>query len=335
MDSECFDALAKALVRRTDRRTLGGILAAVALAAGRGFDQSAVAGSKKKKKGKKKPPPLPPGCRDCGDCEMCQNGACAPDPELDLVRCLESPDDRTASVTSVRTAPASRWRTGRRATTGTSVLTARTAAASRCATSSWSPAATTRASAASPDGARASATGTPARAGESGRLLRRECASTSITIATTAASVAGGASRGKSAGGETANPRVPSHATTTAVTRARRACSSGPAVTTSSAAATATSSLAPSVVTGSRRSADRVVNSDAARRDRSATETPSTTCGCAATGRYAAAVAAPGRPSVTRAVKHRMGKPAALGPAVVAVAAPARTSWLRSAEGVT
>jgi hypothetical protein len=52
-------------------------------------------GKGKKKRKKRKPPPLPPGCRDCGDCEMCLNGACAPDPELDLVRCLESPEDRS------------------------------------------------------------------------------------------------------------------------------------------------------------------------------------------------------------------------------------------------
>jgi hypothetical protein len=45
----------------------------------------------KSKKGKKKPPaPLPPGCQSCNECQLCRNGACAPDPALDGVRCLGS-----------------------------------------------------------------------------------------------------------------------------------------------------------------------------------------------------------------------------------------------------
>jgi hypothetical protein len=45
----------------------------------------------KGKKGKKKPPaPLPPGCQSCNECQLCRNGACAPDPALDGVRCLGS-----------------------------------------------------------------------------------------------------------------------------------------------------------------------------------------------------------------------------------------------------
>jgi hypothetical protein len=54
--------------------------------------------AKRRRKGKKKKkrnPPLPPGCRNCGDCQLCESGACAPDPELDGVRCLENPEDRT------------------------------------------------------------------------------------------------------------------------------------------------------------------------------------------------------------------------------------------------
>jgi hypothetical protein len=48
---------------------------------------------KKHHKKHKKPPPLPPGCQHCGTCEKCQDGACVPDPDLDLVRCLDSADD--------------------------------------------------------------------------------------------------------------------------------------------------------------------------------------------------------------------------------------------------
>lgn len=45
---------------------------------------------KGKKKSKKKPPPLPPGCQNCNECQMCKNGACAPDPALERVRCQGS-----------------------------------------------------------------------------------------------------------------------------------------------------------------------------------------------------------------------------------------------------
>jgi hypothetical protein len=36
------------------------------------------------------PPPLPPGCQHCSECQMCQGGACVPDPALAGVRCLGS-----------------------------------------------------------------------------------------------------------------------------------------------------------------------------------------------------------------------------------------------------
>jgi hypothetical protein len=55
-----------------------------------------VTGKHKHKKRHKKhnaPPPLPPSCQHCGTCEKCQDGACVPDPDLDLVRCLDSSDD--------------------------------------------------------------------------------------------------------------------------------------------------------------------------------------------------------------------------------------------------
>jgi hypothetical protein len=38
----------------------------------------------------KDPPPLPPGCQHCNECQMCQDGACVPDPDLGGVPCLES-----------------------------------------------------------------------------------------------------------------------------------------------------------------------------------------------------------------------------------------------------
>jgi hypothetical protein len=50
-------------------------------------------GKRRGKKGKKKPkdpPPLPPECRDCTECQMCQDGGCVPDTALDGVRCLGS-----------------------------------------------------------------------------------------------------------------------------------------------------------------------------------------------------------------------------------------------------
>jgi hypothetical protein len=48
---------------------------------------------KRKKKHKKKTPPLPPGCQNCGTCQMCQDGQCVGDPDLWLVRCLDNPID--------------------------------------------------------------------------------------------------------------------------------------------------------------------------------------------------------------------------------------------------
>lgn len=50
-------------------------------------------GKKKHKKDRPSPPPLPDGCKHCGYCEMCKNGKCVPDPDLDLVRCLDHASD--------------------------------------------------------------------------------------------------------------------------------------------------------------------------------------------------------------------------------------------------
>jgi hypothetical protein len=44
----------------------------------------------KKRRKKSPPPPLPPGCQNCNECQMCQDGACVPDPALEGVRCLGS-----------------------------------------------------------------------------------------------------------------------------------------------------------------------------------------------------------------------------------------------------
>jgi hypothetical protein len=43
-----------------------------------------------KKRKPKDPPPLPPGCEHCNPCQMCQDGACVPDPDLERVRCAGS-----------------------------------------------------------------------------------------------------------------------------------------------------------------------------------------------------------------------------------------------------
>jgi hypothetical protein len=59
----------------------------------KGHGQLHAEGKGKKKKRHKKPKeplPLPPGCAFCNDCQMCQDGACVPDPALDGVRCLAS-----------------------------------------------------------------------------------------------------------------------------------------------------------------------------------------------------------------------------------------------------
>jgi hypothetical protein len=46
---------------------------------------------KGKKRHKKSPlPPLPLGCQNCNECQMCQDGACVPDPDLGGVPCQGS-----------------------------------------------------------------------------------------------------------------------------------------------------------------------------------------------------------------------------------------------------
>jgi hypothetical protein len=48
-------------------------------------------GKGKGKKHRPNPPPLlPPGCQNCTECQMCQDGNCVPDPALAGVRCLGS-----------------------------------------------------------------------------------------------------------------------------------------------------------------------------------------------------------------------------------------------------
>ena len=46
--------------------------------------------SERKRRHHHKPPPLPPGCEDCTECQMCKDGACVRDPDLERVRCQGS-----------------------------------------------------------------------------------------------------------------------------------------------------------------------------------------------------------------------------------------------------
>jgi hypothetical protein len=116
MDHEEFDALTRTMAdggttRRAALRFVSGGLLGV-LAARLGLPEDAAATPKKRKRrpepkrhdslqaeGKRRkkrrkkpqePPPLPPGCQQCNDCEMCQDGVCVPDVDLEGVRCQGS-----------------------------------------------------------------------------------------------------------------------------------------------------------------------------------------------------------------------------------------------------
>jgi hypothetical protein len=77
-------------------------------AQGRGNGKGRGKGKKGKGKGQKKPPPLPPGCEFCSECQMCQDGACVPDPALAGVPCLGSGATCSHCLNGVCTANAQR-----------------------------------------------------------------------------------------------------------------------------------------------------------------------------------------------------------------------------------